>query len=226
MSTSEFFQQSSGRKERKRQRISQKKRRENLKREKQDDGDPLAYRFETPDPDTRTVRDILFPTTPEYREFLEHRKKQQKPMPKTFHEWTSVLKRAWIEYRSTWEGFFSNEGILVTDNHEETKSAIKEQKDQVLGNVRRNRRFLMKGSNIIRDEFTKRTGVENMQDFKDYIAGLMKLASECVKEFMQGYRKGRDDEVDKMLTQYFQDLREQANAPRKRRKKRRVLRNL
>jgi hypothetical protein len=41
---------------------------------------------------------------------------------------------------------------------------------------------------------------------------MLRLANECVTEFMKGYRLGRDDEVDKMLTQYFQELDEAADA--------------
>ena len=38
------------------------------------------------------------------------------------------------------------------------------------------------------------------------ISESMRLATDCLKEFMAGYRKGRDEEVDKMLHKYFQEL--------------------
>lgn len=190
-------------------------------RKKQQMKDEARYR--RPEQDSRTVRDILFPRSSEYQEFCD-RHNQQKPLPKSLAEWKTALSRGWAEYRSTWEGFTASKGFLVSEKgNEELDKKIQEQADNVKENTRRNRRFVEKGSALARIEITKHTGVETMQDLKDYVAGLMRLASDCVREFMQGYRKGRDDETDKMLTKYFQDLQDKANAPKKRKKKQRVL---
>lgn len=34
---------------------------------------------------------------------------------------------------------------------------------------------------------------------------MMQTGTECIREFMAGYRQGRDQEVDKMLNEYFKE---------------------
>ena len=41
---------------------------------------------------------------------------------------------------------------------------------------------------------------------KDFARRQLTLATQCTKEFMSGYREGRDLEVDRMLHEYFQDF--------------------
>jgi hypothetical protein len=75
----------------------------------------------------------------------------------------------------------------------------------------------------LRKEVRERTGINSSEDLKRYAAEAMQLMSTSLKEFMAGYRKGRDDEVEKMLTEYFQDLKKKFSKPRRRKRKRRVL---
>jgi len=132
-------------------------------------------------------------------------------------------------YRETWEGFYSSKGFFVEDatneknSQEEVAKSMEQKREEVTENVRRNAQFIQEESEKIRKEVRERTGINSTEDLKRVAADMMRLASECVKEFMAGYRKGRDDEVEKMLTQYFQGLEEQANKPKRRKPKRRVL---
>ena len=36
----------------------------------------------------------------------------------------------------------------------------------------------------------------------------LRLANDCVGEFMRGYRKSRDDEIEKMMNVYFKEFDE------------------
>ncbi len=49
------------------------------------------------------------------------------------------------------------------------------------------------------------TGIRTQDDLKALATEAMKVATECIREFMAGYRSGRDSEIDKMLHEYFQD---------------------
>ena len=73
-------------------------------------------------------------------------------------------------------------------------------------NAKRNTEVLREeGHNAL--EFVKEnTGIRNKGDMKKWAAGIIKLASLCISEFMKGYRKARDGEVDKMLHNYFQEF--------------------
>ena len=75
-----------------------------------------------------------------------------------------------------------------------------------------------KNLNIVRSdaqdllEHTKETtGIRTQDDLKALVSEAMKIATECIQEFMAGYRKGRDSEIDKMLHEYFQDEDDEAN---------------
>jgi hypothetical protein len=72
----------------------------------------------------------------------------------------------------------------------------------------------------------KETGIYTMQHLREWAARQLQLATECVNEFMVGYRQGRDDEIDKMMNLYFQQLVEEddkdqaaEHAKKKRRRK-------
>ena len=46
------------------------------------------------------------------------------------------------------------------------------------------------------------------EDIKKVAEDILQLVTDCLKEFMAGYRKGRDDEIDKMLNEYFKEEEE------------------
>ncbi len=85
------------------------------------------------------------------------------------------------------------------------------------------------------EQAKEQTGIRNQEDLKAFASDTMRLATECLKEFMAGYREGRDNEIDKMLHEYFQeqqgkslssDKEEEDSKPKRRRKpKQRILRD-
>jgi hypothetical protein len=71
------------------------------------------------------------------------------------------------------------------------------------------------------------TKIYTKEDLKKWAGEQLKLATQCVNEFMAGYRSGRDEEVEKMLNQYFKEEgdEKEADVPkRKRRKPKRLVR--
>lgn len=174
--------------------------------------------------DTRTVMDILWPNP-----FKDEEPLDKIVWPKSFSAWRQAITLAWRDYRSTWEGFTTSKGFLVEDQEEieqqrkDRRESFDSKRDEVLGNVRRNADFLKDEAEEVRTLLRARTGVNSTEDLRKWAADMMRLASDCVNQFMSGYRKGRDDEVEKMLTQYFQELEVDANKPKRRMPKRRVL---
>jgi hypothetical protein len=41
------------------------------------------------------------------------------------------------------------------------------------------------------------TGASTKEDLKVWVGDMLKLGTECLTEFMSGYRKGRDEEIDR-----------------------------
>jgi hypothetical protein len=103
--------------------------------------------------------------------------------------------------------------------------------NEIIANVRRNAQFIKDEAVSLGNRIKQTTGIETKDDLKQIVAGAMKLFTECVNQFMAGYRKGRDDEVEQMLTQYFQTLETTTTAtptshrPNKRRKVQARVRN-
>ena len=55
------------------------------------------------------------------------------------------------------------------------------------------------------DSAKETTGIRSQEDIRQVAADMLKLATVCLQEFMSGYRTGRDQEIDKMLHEYFQE---------------------
>lgn len=207
--------------------LAQQKEKDSAKEDDEESDDGIFTGLPKPPVhDTRTVMDLIFPNPYKNEPLPPNTKK----WPTTFSGWRRAFAKTWDMYRWTWRGFFTSRGFLVED--ELDKKFIEENKkdetklttspDEVIENVRRNAEFAKEEALKIRATVREKTGIESKEDMKRWVAAGMKLFSECVKEFMAGYRKGRDDEVEKMLTQYFQNLEEQANKPKRRRIKARV----
>lgn len=178
------------------------------------------------DHETRSIRDILFPV-PSYSENDEADKLR---IPTSPFEWRDVLYESMALYRSTWQGFTTSKGILVDipkDDIESKSGEFKETAEsrakEIKENARRNLRFARSETERLRDEVQERTGIKDKEDLRRWAGDMMKLATESVKQFMEGYRKGRDEEVEKMLTKYFRELEDEANKPKRRKRKRRIL---
>lgn len=176
--------------------------------------------------DTRTIQDLVFPN-PYKGEPLPNSKR----WPRTTSEWIKVLSKTWSDYVWTWRGFWTSSGFLVEDPADQaqpTETPPKEAGSTVQENVQQNTEFLKTEAKNIKDQVQAATGIYTVDDLRRVAGQTMQLATECVKEFMQGYRKGRDEEVDKMLHEYFTDLKETVqkelvdDGKRRRRRKRRI----
>ena len=55
------------------------------------------------------------------------------------------------------------------------------------------------------------TGVSNKDELREWVSDQLRLGTACLTEFMRGYRKGRDEEMDRMLHEYFKELDEVKN---------------
>ena len=164
----------------------------------------------------------------------EFEKRQRFPRPTSL----AHLREAWDltvkDYRSTFEGWLLPEPEEIGATHGAKETSISEQveahRKQIQSNVAKNVKFLkVEGSEALQ-EVQKRTGIYTLQHLKEWTALQLQLATECVQEFMVGYREGRDDEVEKMMNEYFQGMWEDEEAksadgePKKRRRnpKRRI----
>jgi len=178
--------------------------------------------------DTRTVQDILWPNP-----FKDEEPENGKLIwPKSPSVWITIFTETWKDYKWTWSGFMTSKGFLVEDETEAAASQKKRQDQQkqleskaeeATAQAKANAEFIKEEALNLRQQVRDRTGIHSQEDLRKWAAEMMRLASESVNEFMKGYRKGRDDEVEKMLTEYFQEIEEEANKKRKRRAKRRIL---
>jgi hypothetical protein len=230
-----FFTEASQRSKRRRRRLeARRRRRENLaakarKNGKEDDDNDDDW------VDDRTVRQILFPMPSDYfpEEAMEERKNR-----KTFREHLNNLPSAWAEYKDTWRGFWSS-GVLVIppeerkesgenseENEQLTPSAIQR---QIRRNIRRNTKVATKTALYIRQQVRDRTGIHSAEDMRRVAAESMLLLSQCLDEFVSGYREGKDAQIRQMLEEDLERQRvekaKKDNPPRakKRRPKRRIL---
>ena len=183
--------------------------------------------------DTRTVRDILWPNP--YR--MRGEKEPGTEWPRDYEEWKIVLREGWALYMWTWRGFMSSRGFLVVDpldkvesekvesekEVQETMVKIGATKEEVMAQAKANAEFLKGEALNLKEQVQERTGIHTKEDLRRWAAEMMRLASECVNEFMKGYRKGRDDEVERMIKQYFEELEKEIKKPPSRRAKRRIL---
>jgi hypothetical protein len=225
-STPSFFTYNSGRSRRRRQRLQLAGER----RESALDKKVATSSAETKEEDdTRSVRDIIFPHPFENMPATDEYKMK---WPTSWSMWRRALSESYSKYMTTWDGFFTSQGFIVQSkdddvqiNTKEVQLAAEKKQTEVTANVQRNVEFVKEESTKLRDQVREQTGIHTTEDLRRFAGDMMKLASECVKEFMTGYRKGRDDETEKMLTQYFQELDDNVNKPQKRRRKpkRRVL---
>lgn len=130
-----------------------------------------------------------------------------------------LLQSAWSDYKSTWEGFFDNLKMEKKDTNsaqEEEENAkekdlidlekIQDKQKELRANVNRNLKTIRQEGGTIMEVIKETTGLRNKRDLKIWAMEQLKLANECVAEFMKGYRAGRDEEMDKMMNEYFKDI--------------------
>eukprot|EP00579_Thalassiosira_antarctica_P006661 CAMPEP_0201881392 /NCGR_PEP_ID=MMETSP0902-20130614/11710_1 /ASSEMBLY_ACC=CAM_ASM_000551 /TAXON_ID=420261 /ORGANISM="Thalassiosira antarctica, Strain CCMP982" /LENGTH=385 /DNA_ID=CAMNT_0048409595 /DNA_START=21 /DNA_END=1178 /DNA_ORIENTATION=- len=146
--------------------------------------------------------------------------------PRTWTGWKTVWQRAWTKYRWTFEGFILEEGktkrdaygnILPQDEESDDDASTKEDDrglrekatdaaDQVAQNVQKNISTMKEEAPKLLQMGQQVTGISSREELREWLSAQLKLGTACLGEFMKGYRKGRDDEVDRMLHQYFKDL--------------------
>jgi hypothetical protein len=177
--------------------------------------------------DTRSVRQIIFPQPFEHMVVPDDYKMH---WPTSLSMWRQALTKSYSQYIETWDGFFTSPGFIVQSKDDDVQINAKElqlvaenRRTEITANVKRNVDFVKEEREKLREKLRETTGIHTTEDLRRVAGDMMKLASECVKEFMTGYRKGRDDETEKMLTEYFQELDEKVNKPRRRKAKRRIL---
>ncbi len=185
--------------------------------------------FDKDVPDNRSVSEILFgrPLDQTHREeyYRQYRRENGLKYPKTLEGWKTLFREAWKDYLWTFEGFlikdsgerdeYGNiiENVKIAGKDKNVAGTLKEKASDVASEVASNVR---KNVATIREESPKLlkmgqdiTGITSKEELKNWVGEQLKLATECVGEFMKGYRLGRDEEVDKMLHQYFQELDDQ-----------------
>ena len=150
----------------------------------------------------------------------------QRPIkyPKTLKGWKDIFNTVWDKYLWTFEGFLLEEksnrdkhgNILPkeetdhdnNDSNEKNKSLQDKATDaanEVASNVQKNISTMKEEAPKLVQLGQQITGVTTKEELREWVGEQLKLGTACLAEFMKGYRKGRDDEVDRMLHQYFKD---------------------
>mmetsp|Transcript_20533 Transcript_20533/g.25179 ORF Transcript_20533/g.25179 Transcript_20533/m.25179 type:complete len:472 (+) Transcript_20533:26-1441(+) len=122
-------------------------------------------------------------------------------------------------YFQTWEGFFDNwkskpernqsGDDVANENDEHRRQQVSQALDtasdisrDAMNNVGRNVDFLKKEGASLAQE----ASMMDRDDAKEWLGEQIKLATLCLKEFMTGYREGRDMEFENIMDEfYFRD---------------------
>lgn len=144
----------------------------------------------------------------------------QNQWPETFAEWKEVLSKSWLQYRLSWEGFFSNhgaedgkkdegvfsKGIDFELDVDELRARQKEMQKNMADSLGRNLNTIEKEGTNLTELAKDKTGIHSKEELAKWAGDQIKLATACLNQFMSGYREGRDDEVDNMLNEYFKEF--------------------
>lgn len=175
--------------------------------------------------DENSIRKILLGTpmeNPIRRQYIESQ--QQWKYPRTVEGWRTCFRRAWATYLWTWEGWLLPEkkrdehGNVIEEPEKEeedtsTKETMQEKAvdaaNQISKNVQKNISTIQQEAPKLLSTAQKLTGISTKEELKEWVSEQLKLGTECLSMFMKGYREGRDEEVDKMLHEYFKELDEE-----------------
>ena len=117
------------------------------------------------------------------------------------------FRRAWEEYRKTWAA-----GLRGEEEENEVEAQGKDPKDHfndAKESFARNSSVVREDAQHLAEQISRKTGIRNKDDLRNMATEIMKLATDCLKEFMSGYRNARDEEVEKMMNEYFQEDEEE-----------------
>ena len=98
-----------------------------------------------------------------------------------------------------------------TDEETTMKEKASDAANQMAGNLQKNMSTIKEEAPKLLKMGQDATGISSREELRAWVGEQLKLATACLTEFMKGYRSGRDDEVDKMLHEYFKELDEQKN---------------
>ncbi|KAL3941857.1 MAG: hypothetical protein SGBAC_003849 [Bacillariaceae sp.] len=132
----------------------------------------------------------------------------------------------WRTYKSTWAGGLRGDAPVEGEDETDDFGSPSLDPDQLKKNLTNNVSAARDEAQKLQEEMSERTGIRTQEDLKEVARQAMTLATECLKEFMSGYRNGRDQEVERMLNEYFQeegegdDLKEQVDGDAKRKRRR------
>ncbi len=156
------------------------------------------------------------------------RSQQKINYPKTWGGWKEIFRRTKDTYLMTFEGFLLPEkkrdenGNIIPDDEvkaeEDDADGITTMKEkatdaanQISENVQKNISTIQQEAPKLIEMGQQVTGISSREELRAWVSDQLKLGTACLTEFMKGYRSGRDDEVDKMLHEYFKDLDEEKN---------------
>jgi len=131
----------------------------------------------------------------------------------------------WTDYKSTWKGFFDNHGQSNRSNQHKNNDnnndnnilsdvvlpSLQNASENLSINISRNKESLKETSSDLLSLAKEQTGLRNKADVKQFTLNQIRLATECVGEFMKGYRKGRDSESERVLNEYWKGLEEEGS---------------
>lgn len=155
------------------------------------------------------------------------RSQQKINYPKTWSGWKEIFRRTKDTYLMTFEGFLlpkkkrDEHGNIIPDDEvradeeddADEKVTMKEKAtdaaNQIAGNVQKNISTIQQEVPKLVEMGQKVTGISSREELRAWVSEQLKLGTACLTEFMKGYRSGRDDEVDKMLHEYFKGLDEE-----------------
>lgn len=145
----------------------------------------------------------------------EEEKKKEK---KKLSQW-GIIKEVWRQYRWTWKDFFTAKDKLPPDHliyrTKEEEEEMREKKVDgdgedtdtktnvytILGNLRRNIAQLRSEGPKAAEQISD---LVKQDELKIWVGDQMRLAADCITHFMQGYREGRDAEIQNVLSdKYF-----------------------
>jgi hypothetical protein len=81
----------------------------------------------------------------------------------------------------------------------------------IVQNVQKNISTMKEHTPKIIEMGKEMTGVTNKEELREWVSDKLRLGTACLTEFMRGYRKGRDEEMDRVLHEYFKELDEVKN---------------
>ena len=168
--------------------------------------------------DDTMIFGIRIPGNPIRERYIESQRKIN--YPKTWSGWKTVMKRTWDTYLWTFEGFLLAEkkrdadgNIIPDDTKEESDDDKEEDKtlqdkatdaaEQISQNVQKNISTIKEEAPKLVQMGQQLTGISTREELREWVSEQLKLGTTCLSEFMKGYKKGRDQEIDRMLHEYF-----------------------